>query len=548
MVLSGECKICNKTCEAIYFQQNFECWTSGNDYIDKFIQSTQISAHYNAKKALEWIPYDKFYGIEYVEISKVYVANWIDGPLHKWNNKNFNWERNQNVLVMLKHLSNLKDIASGVENKSILLYGITQEPETKNYMMVLNYICKKCNYKCKTIHFQQIFKNWTSGNNNIDKFIRDTQLSAHDISDALEWIPYDRLDNIEYIAKGGFAKVYKAYWSSKSRFIALKILNNSKNITLEFMNEIMLHYKVDVSDKIIKFYGITQEPETKNYGMVLDYAENGSLRNFLNMNQCKLDWYDKFKYLWIIAYGLSFIHRNELIHRDLHIGNILHTGNDVKITDVGLCKPADYFVSENTRDKIYGNLPYVAPEILRGKNYTKAADIYSFGIVMYEVISELSPYHDLSHEGNLAIKICQGLRPRFNIKVPELIIHLIKRCLDANPSERPTAYEIYKILRSWCDNRVTEIQKQIKESEEINKLATDGMSSTSLGFLHETNSEAIYTSRLLSFDNLPKAKNSEAIYTSRLLSFDNLPKAKNSDDYYKYKDNIISVEFSGIVK
>ncbi|CAB5191102.1 unnamed protein product [Rhizophagus irregularis] len=70
------------------------------------------------------------------------------------------------------------------------------------------------------------------------------------------------------------------------------------------------------------------------------------------------------------------------------------------------------------------------------------------------------------------------------------------------------------------------------------------MSSTSLGFLHETNSEAIYTSRLLSFDNLPKAKNSEAIYTSRLLSFDNLPKAKNSDDYYKYKDNIISVEFS----
>ena len=59
---------------------------------------------------------------------------------------------------------------------------------------------------------------------------------------------------------------------------------------------------------------------------------------------------------------------------------------------------------------IYGNLPYIAPEILRGKNYTKAADIYSFGIIMYEAISELPPYYNIKHTNeNLAIKICQGL-------------------------------------------------------------------------------------------------------------------------------------------
>ena len=62
-------------------------------------------------------------------------------------------------------------------------------------------------------------------------------------------------------------------------------------------------------------------------------------------------------------------------------------------------------------------LPYVAPEILRGQNYTKAADIYSFGIIMYEVFSGLPPYHDVSHDDRLAIKICKGLKPRFNIKV-----------------------------------------------------------------------------------------------------------------------------------
>src|SRR6266496_5374700 len=105
-------------------------------------------------------------------------------------------------------------------------------------------------------------------------------------------------------------------------------------------------------------------------------------------------------------------------------------------------------VLENTsNNKIYGVLPYIAPEILRGQNYTKASDIYSFGIIMYEVISGLPPYHDVSHDINLAIKICQGLRPKLNIKVPQLIVHLIKRCLDANPLNRPTAKEIRKILK-----------------------------------------------------------------------------------------------------
>src|SRR5205823_9840987 len=104
------------------------------------------------------------------------------------------------------------------------------------------------------------------------------------------------------------------------------------------------------------------------------------------------------------------------------------------------CKPANYNTSENTKkSNTYGVLPYIAPEILRGQIYTKASDIYSFSIIMYEVISGLPPYHDVSHDKILAIKICQGFRPKFNIKVPKLIVHLIKRCLDANPLNRPTA-------------------------------------------------------------------------------------------------------------
>src|SRR5947207_1281839 len=184
--------------------------------------------------------------------------------------------------------------------------------------------------------------------------------------------------------------------------------------------------------------------------MVFDYAENGSLRNYLDTNYDKLSWKNKFNDLRYIANGIDKIHEKELIHRDLHIGNILRFSDNYnspsRITDMGLCKPADYNKLENTNNNnVYGVLPYIAPEILRGQNYTKAADVYSFGIIMYEVISGLPPYHDVSHDKNLALKICLGLRPRFNIKVPQLVVHLIERCLDAN---RPTANEIKNILFS----------------------------------------------------------------------------------------------------
>jgi hypothetical protein len=108
------------------------------------------------------------------------------------------------------------------------------------------------------IHFHRNFDNWTSGNNDIDKFIQDTQLSNHDMykmSNALEWIPYDRFYNIKYIAEIKIDKVYSANWvdgyidvwnyenkdwerKNQNMIVYLKDLNDSKNITLEFMNKV----------------------------------------------------------------------------------------------------------------------------------------------------------------------------------------------------------------------------------------------------------------------------------------------------------------------
>ncbi|POG67855.1 kinase-like domain-containing protein [Rhizophagus irregularis DAOM 181602=DAOM 197198] len=246
--------------------------------------------------------------------------------------------------------------------------------------------------------------------------------------------------------------------------------------------------------------------------MVMEYAENGSLRQILNNNFNSMNWNKKLDILQKIANGLEDIHSQGLIHHDLHCGNILNGDyNFTFITDLGLCRPANVIPSQDEYKKMYGVLPYVAPEVLIGKEYTQESDIYGFGIIAYEVCTGLPPYHDIAHDKILAISICNGLRPKSDYKIPQLILDIIKKCWDADPLKRPKANELYVSLYDlYYDYRHNdcEINKQSKEADKINKKFT----STSLPYngttlSYTTNPQAVYTSRLLDYKNLPKPKN-----------------------------------------
>ncbi|EXX62909.1 kinase-like domain-containing protein [Rhizophagus irregularis DAOM 181602=DAOM 197198] len=225
-------------------------------------------------------------------------------------------------------------------------------------------ICKECEQEntgfewcisCNAIHFKQNFKNWTSGNDDIDKLIQETQLSAIDSYKVLEWIPYNKFYDIEYVIEGGFGKVYRAKWNDgyidswddknnnwrrcgSNEFVILKSLNNSENVTSKFINEITMRCRTKdfIFSSVIKIYGITQDPETKNYMMILEYAEGGNLRNYLDKNYDRTDYYTKFSDLYDIIFCLEKIHGNELIHQNLHIGNILKFQDYFNITDIAL--------------------------------------------------------------------------------------------------------------------------------------------------------------------------------------------------------------------
>jgi serine/threonine protein kinase len=194
--------------------------------------------------------------------------------------------------------------------------------------------------------------------------------------------------------------------------------------------------------------------------IVMEHMELGSLKSNLMVKKCNP--IDKYYNLYFIAQSLSTLHNHNLVHCDLHSGNILLSNHLIAyISDFGLSKP----VHELPKSKdIYGVLPCIAPEVLRGKPYTKAADIYSFGIIMWEMTSGIPAFNGVFHDINLSLDICKGRRPDIdgirNVfddaekqkqyeNMETKYIELMKKCWDSDPCKRPTADEIYGNFCRW---------------------------------------------------------------------------------------------------
>ncbi|EXX60404.1 polo kinase CDC5 [Rhizophagus irregularis DAOM 197198w] len=452
------CTLCNniieniqfkwcKTCQINDLRENFTNHISGNEEVDNFIQKKQLGISNYNDIIIEWIPYHQFEKIKEIgkdDLSTVYLATWKDGPLNYEVDKR-EYKRISNKTVVLKFLDN-------------------SQYEFLNKCFKINVV----------------------GNKKIDDLIQKMQLKIHNPGTLVfEWIPYDKFINLKEIDKGGFSVIYSAIWEdgplyydfSKMEYIrdtckkvALKCLNNSQNITDNFFNEIEKYSTDNFSLCILKTYGISQVPDTNDYIMVLEYAEN----------------------------GLKEIHRKGLVHRDFHTGNILlmtsNFGNDISfISDMGLCGEVGNM--DETKTNIYGVMPYVAPEVLRGKPSTHSADIYSFAMIMYFVAARKQPFVDHAHDNVLALDICNGIRPEINEQeAPKCYIDLMNKCWDSKPQNRPNAIEIDKLILSFRDNFIAGKGEQFKELE----ISIENNQSS-------THSQAIYTSRLLNpfTKNLP---------------------------------------------
>jgi serine/threonine protein kinase len=245
------------------------------------------------------------------------------------------------------------------------------------------------------------------------------------------------------------------------------------------------------NSNILKVYGISQNPDTGNYIIVLYYAAGGNFNNWINVNYKIFSWEKKLRILTNIARGLKGIHEKQLIHHDFHTGNILfdtpsieENANKTYISDMGLCRKVD----DINQNNVYGVMPYVAPEVLRGKPYTQAADIYSFGMVMYFVATGRQPFDNCAHDYNLALDICKkGVRPELNEQeAPKSYISLMKECFNSNPNDRPSVTSLCRLL--WS---ITLNNSEIEEAESYRILHPKEVKQINI------HPQAIYISRLL---------------------------------------------------
>ncbi|GES93652.1 kinase-like domain-containing protein [Rhizophagus clarus] len=235
------------------------------------------------------------------DVTTMSSAIWKDGPLYYDNNK-YEYARKQNTKIILKHLCNSRNITNAFLNKiesyylsnhnsymPEVLYGISRNPDTKDYILV---------FKTTAIrHAVKIFTNWTSGNEKIDDLIQEMQLSFNEQSDVLfEWIPYNQFNNVKVIRDDEFSTTRSAIWSdgplyydtykfkytrNKNESVILKSPHNSQNID-EFLNEI--------KSSPLKMYGISQNSDSNYFIVVRDECrcdKCGKLFTDTNLKLCK---------------------------------------------------------------------------------------------------------------------------------------------------------------------------------------------------------------------------------------------------------------------
>src|SRR5437763_16466168 len=186
------------------------------------------------------------------------------------------------------------------------------------------------------------------------------------------------------------------------------------------------------------------------------------------------------------------IHEKNYIHHDLHSGNIFSYDIQFsKIGDLGLCQQV--VDKKDNPNRIYGVIPYLAPEVLLKKPYTKESDIYSFGMIMWEFTTGKKPFHDRSHNHCLIMDILKGERPQITDDTPKFYAELMKRCWDHNPENRQTAGKIWVCLEEYFGRGGKVIESAEAKRQEIIK--SDEFLSDTRNYKHHP--ESSYRSRSL---------------------------------------------------
>lgn len=277
-------------------------------------------------------------------------------------------------------------------------------------------------------------------------------------------ISFSNLEYTEVIGEGAFGKVYRAQlWGQEVAVKELRLKEGSGDAVIkEFKKEVKIMRTLR-HPNVVEFLGACVMPP--NLCIVTEYLTNGSMEDVIGNMEKKGKHFSFPRILSLakdISRGLNWLHHKGVIHRDLKTANILLDANGrAKIADFGLAH-----VKRRTGDPtggfygVCGTPCYMAPEVLNKEPYGVKADVFSFAIVLCEIVLGKYPYeNEPESTATFEQAIVSGLRP--DLPPPHLcppsLSALIDRCWSESPDDRPSMYEVVTIL--------SEIEREYKMTQ-----------------------------------------------------------------------------------
>ncbi|XP_067597618.1 mitogen-activated protein kinase kinase kinase 20 isoform X2 [Pseudorca crassidens] len=252
-------------------------------------------------------------------------------------------------------------------------------------------------------------------------------------------IKFDDLQFFENCGGGSFGSVYRAKWISQDKEVAVK-----KLLKIEKEAEIL---SVLSHRNIIQFYGVILEPP--NYGIVTEYASLGSLYDYINSNRSEeMDMEHIMTWATDVAKGMHYLHMEapvKVIHRDLKSRNVVIAADGVlKICDFG----ASRFHNHTTHMSLVGTFPWMAPEVIQSLPVSETCDTYSYGVVLWEMLTREAPFKGLEGLQVAWLVVEKNERLTIPSSCPRSFAELLHQCWEADAKKRPSFKQIISILES----------------------------------------------------------------------------------------------------
>ena len=359
--------------------------------------------------------------------------------------------------------------------------------------------------------------------------------------------PNYSINNFEYIrdynnelieiGKGGYGKLYLAKNKKDNKEYAIKYVSKKKmqSVGVDFSiikREIDIHIRI-THPRIIKLYSYFEDKF--NFYLAMEYAPNGTLYHLIQIKK-GMSENEAFYYFIQVASAIYFLHEHGYAHRDIKPENILLDGKGgIKLCDFGWCVN----VTKGERTTFCGTYEYMAPEMINDEFYDKGIDIWSLGVLLYEMIHGYSPFraHKFVKDAKAAqVEIFMNIKNNnytINKNISEECIDLIDKLLTTDTKKRIKIDELFK--HSWVVNKEKEYfpnynrYKEIKNNDMINshrRIETDINCISSLDNIRN----------IIKYANININNNSnEVLYRNKIINSNE--NENNTDNIRKHNKN-----------